>query len=65
MSRPGPPSRTTAVRPHPGEALPAGHRRFLIGGQLRRPLALTVWFGTCVPPGPVPELPSGALVDSS
>ncbi|MFF3544105.1 molybdopterin-dependent oxidoreductase [Streptomyces platensis] len=42
MSRPGPPSRTTAVRPFPGEALPAGHRRFLICGQLRRPLALSV-----------------------
>ncbi|GFE18814.1 hypothetical protein Sgleb_68610 [Streptomyces glebosus] len=42
MSRPGPPPRTTAVRPHPGEALPAGHRRFLIRGQLRCPLALTV-----------------------
>lgn len=42
MSRPGPPSRTAAVRPLPGDALPAGHRRFLIRGQLRRPLALTV-----------------------
>ncbi|MEU8915214.1 hypothetical protein [Streptomyces nigrescens] len=40
MSRPGPPSRTTAVRPVPGDAVPAGHRRFLIRGQLRRPLAL-------------------------
>lgn len=42
MSRPGPPSRTTVVRPGPGDAVPVGHRRFLIRGQLRRPLALTV-----------------------
>ncbi|MEU8785078.1 molybdopterin-dependent oxidoreductase [Streptomyces sp. NPDC048637] len=42
MSGPGPLSRTTAVRPMPGGAVPAGQRRFLIRGQLRRPLALTV-----------------------
>jgi hypothetical protein len=28
--------------------------------------ALTgIWFGACAPPEPVPELPSGDLVDSS
>ncbi|MGW2412371.1 molybdopterin-dependent oxidoreductase [Streptomyces tubercidicus] len=49
MSRPGPPSRTTAIRPLPAEAAPftkeaalPGQRRFLVRGQLRRPLALTV-----------------------
>lgn len=42
MSRPVPPSRATAVRPAPGEAVAAGPRRLLIRGQLRRPLALTV-----------------------
>ncbi|WP_328733019.1 molybdopterin-dependent oxidoreductase [Streptomyces caniferus] len=42
MSRLGPPSRTTAVRPAPEDAVPPDPRRFLIRGQLRRPLALTV-----------------------
>ncbi|UKY48453.1 molybdopterin-dependent oxidoreductase [Streptomyces inhibens] len=42
MSRLSPPSRTTAVRPTPGVSVSAGPRRFLIHGQLRRPLTLTV-----------------------
>ncbi|MGX7759488.1 molybdopterin-dependent oxidoreductase [Streptomyces angustmyceticus] len=42
MSRPGPPSRTTAAPPAPGDAVPPDPRCFLIRGQLRRPLALTV-----------------------
>ncbi|MGW7489109.1 molybdopterin-dependent oxidoreductase [Streptomyces sp. NPDC054786] len=42
MSRLGPPSRTTAVRLTPEDVVPPDPRRFLIRGQLRRPLALTV-----------------------
>lgn len=42
MSRLGPPSRTTAVRPPPEDGAPAHPRRFVIRGQLRCPLALTV-----------------------
>ncbi|MGG2464769.1 molybdopterin-dependent oxidoreductase [Streptomyces sp. RGM 3693] len=41
MSRLSPPPRPVAIRATPGDAPPAA-RRFLISGQLRRPLTLTV-----------------------
>ncbi|MCZ1005869.1 molybdopterin-dependent oxidoreductase [Streptomyces lydicus] len=42
MSRLGPPSRTTVVRPAPEDAVSPAPGCVLIRGQLRRPLALTV-----------------------
>ncbi|MFI9048599.1 molybdopterin-dependent oxidoreductase [Streptomyces sp. NPDC053427] len=42
MSRLSPPPHPVAVHPAPADAAPAGARRFVIRGQLDRPLALTV-----------------------
>ncbi|MEJ8653940.1 hypothetical protein WKI65_39350 [Streptomyces sp. MS1.AVA.3] len=69
MNRLGPPSRTTAVRPPPEDGVSAHPRGFVIRGQLRCPLALTVaelrerWpFGTCAPPEASPGLSGGPVV---